>query len=83
MHAPPSGCPGTHGAPSQTSIRLPPTRRNSDFWRRASGLFRGALCGSCPSRGGVFVIGGAGMPVSQSTIAEPPNGYAVMRGMPK
>ena len=32
-----SGCQGTQGAPSQTSITLPPTRRNSDFCRRAAG----------------------------------------------
>src|SRR4029077_6708031 len=35
-----------------------------------------------PDTGEVFVVGGVGAPLSQTTIAEPSNGYIGMAGMP-
>ena len=55
--------------------------RNSDFWTRAAGVERGSECGSSPPRLGVFVIGGAGVPESHITIAEPPNGNFEIDGI--
>jgi hypothetical protein len=65
---------GTQGAPAQTSTTAPFVFRNSDFWSRPATELRGAEWGSDPMRGGVFVIGGVGVPLSQMMSAEPSNG---------
>ena len=65
------------GAPEHGSTTAPSSFRNSDFWSWAAGVARGRLCGSSPnsgSNGGTFPSGGAGLPLSQKTIAEPLHG---------
>src|SRR6476619_1840871 len=62
-----------HGPLPHTSITLPVVR-NTAFCRRATGAARGSSWGSTPAAGGVFVVGGGGLPLSQITIAEPAKG---------
>ena len=45
--------------------------------------FRGSLCGSSPVRGGMFVRGGSAAPLSQMIRAEPVDGYAERRDVPR
>ena len=58
----------------QTSTTAPPVFRNSDFCVRALGVLRGSECGSSPTDGATFSIGGVAAPLSQMTSAEPSNG---------
>jgi hypothetical protein len=60
----------------------PPTCRKALFIARAIGVLRGWPCGSLPVRGGRFVVGGVGEPLSQWTIAEPAKGKDAIAGMP-
>ena len=50
--------PPPHGGVSS----LPPIRRNWSFMSRASCVRRGNSCGSWPSDGGMFAVGGRGVP---------------------
>src|SRR3954468_11457648 len=73
----PTSGAATHGAPEQGSVTAPFGAKKSDFCCRAAGVRRGYSCGSSCARFGWFTSGGAATraaPVSQYTIAEPPNG---------
>src|SRR6185295_7056438 len=71
-----------HGMPPQTSTTPPLGFRNSDFCWRAVAWLRGLPCGSEPPKFGVFVVGGVGVPLSQTTYPEPPNGKLGIAGIP-
>src|ERR1700716_2110638 len=72
------------GLPPHGSISPPPAR-NVAFCARAAGVRRTNSCGSSRPVLGVLASGGTltrAAPASQYTIAEPPNGYAAIGGIP-